>query len=457
MVWQHISQDVITHAAVAIAVVLLWFAGASAGSENHFAADSLSGTLARDHQSRAMYFAGQYRRTYVAYLDHHYNARVTHYDHDTRRWAFPTRVDTCIRGERPDGHNAPNLFITPDGTVHLFYGSHGHSFKYARSKRPERIDRWDIGMRVGSKGTYPYLCNTDSGRLLLFYRHGPTGGYNNPFLGVQQTDDGGRTWSQIEKPLTFRKGCKIYGNNALYDPLRKRVHLVLSVPGAPKPRWRKDRWKRYYCQYDPATRRVHAANGRAIGPTAKEADFTANNGRLVEGGIIDMCLHESVLCFLFRAGTDGIGFGRWDGRKLTRHLIPAEKLRDVRVASTQLLTPDGETFHIYALRRVPDSTIRRHLDLWVWTSRDQGKTWTNGRCLVDCRRRKLGHGLNGLNMTMDYSGSGPLFIVQQMPDFEVPWLQNLTPSEKEIWGRRLSGDLKLYALDANGHFVANGR
>ena len=163
----------------AVAGVLLWSALASAGAPTYFADDSVSGTLAPDHQSRAMYFAGKHRRTYVAYLDHHYNARVTYYDHDATRWAFPVRVDTCIRGRYPDGHNAPNLFVTRDGTVHLFYGSHGHSFKYARTKSPERIGDWVAGMRVGGNGTYPYFCETDSGELLVFYRYGPTGGYKN--------------------------------------------------------------------------------------------------------------------------------------------------------------------------------------------------------------------------------------------------------------------------------------
>ena len=441
----------------AMAGVLLWSAAASAGAPRHFADDSLSGTLAPDHQSRAMYSAGKHRRTYVAYLDHHYNARVTYYDHDTGRWTFPVRVDTCIRGRHPDGHNAPNLFVTRDGTVHLFYGSHGHSFKYARTKKPERIDEWDVGMRVGDRGTYPYFCETESGDLLVFYRYGPTGGYDNPFLAVQRTGDGGKTWSPIKRLVTFEKGCKIYGNNALYDPVTKRVHLVLSVPGAPHPRWRGDRWKKYYCQYDTATGRVHAANGKAIGPTAREADFVANSGPLAGRGIIDMCLHDSVLYFLFRAGRDGIGFGRWDGRKLTRHVIGPEKIKDVRMLSVRPFTTGGTSIFIYALRRAADADIHRRLDLWVWTSRDGGKKWDDGRCLVDCRRRKLGHGLNGLNRTIAYSGTGPLFITQQMPNYDVPWLKDLPADEKKIWARRLSGDLKLFALDAEGGFVPNGR
>ena len=47
------------------------------GQSAHFAWDSLGGTLARDHQSRAMYYAGEHQRTYVAYMDHSFYARIT--------------------------------------------------------------------------------------------------------------------------------------------------------------------------------------------------------------------------------------------------------------------------------------------------------------------------------------------------------------------------------------------
>lgn len=128
--------------------------------EKFFVADAIGGTLARDHQSRAIYFEGKHKKTYVAYMDDDFYARVTCYDHSTGEWLrFPVLVDHCIAPGGPkDGHNAPNIFVTSDGTVHLFYGSHGsrgHRFKYARSTKREDISHWETGLRIGNYATYP--------------------------------------------------------------------------------------------------------------------------------------------------------------------------------------------------------------------------------------------------------------------------------------------------------------
>ena len=116
------------------AMMTVLFVAASGGAmrgedgPQHFAQDVLAGTLARDHQTRAIFHAGKHRRTYVAYLDDAFDARVTFYDHDTARWAEPVRVDTCIaetggaKGVK-DGHNSPNIWVTQAGTILLFYGS----------------------------------------------------------------------------------------------------------------------------------------------------------------------------------------------------------------------------------------------------------------------------------------------------------------------------------------------
>ena len=412
---------------------------AAAEKVNYFTHDALGGTLARDHQSRAMFFAGKHRRTYVAYLDHHFNARVTFYDHDTKRWAFPTRVDTCIRGTFPDGHNAPNLWVSKDGTVHLFYGSHNHSLKYARSRKPESIGKWQTGMRVGQKATYPYLAETTDGQLLLFYRYGPTGGYRNPFLVVHHSRDGGKTWGKATKLVTFPTGCKIW--HAAYDPIHDRVHLLLWVPVKP--------WTVLHCAYAPASGEVFALNGQPVGPIGTWKEFTANQCQVSHDRGGDMCLFDGRPYFLYRDKKRRIRFGKWAGQGLAGAEIPARNIKGLNFNTVSPQTADGKTFRFYGISVTDPPTQCNGGDLVVWTSTDAGKTWDAGKTLFD--RRKLGHGLEWVNPVMNYAGSGPVVIVSAEC---LPSGPRKGPKRFDVPHRR---DRRLYALDAEGKFIANAR
>ncbi len=67
----------------------------------HFVADSLRGTLARDHASRLVHHKDMKDRSYVTYLDHYHDVMVTCFDHGEGDWLRPVRVDCApIR----DGH-----------------------------------------------------------------------------------------------------------------------------------------------------------------------------------------------------------------------------------------------------------------------------------------------------------------------------------------------------------------
>jgi len=236
------------------------------GGDTFFTHDALGGTLARDHQSRAMFYAGKHRRTYVAYLDHHFMARVTYYDHDTKSWAWrPEVVDQCQDSYCfKDGHNAPNIFVSRDGTIHLFYGSHGSVLKYARSVDPECIKQFQIGMRIGRRVTYPYLCQRKNGELLLFYRRsGPRGGYYHGHLALRRSSDNGNTWSDIHVLLRVEGGTKLCNNAVVYNAARDRVHIMPTVKST-------SGWNSYYLEYDPESSRLFSMDGTDLGTLTTE-------------------------------------------------------------------------------------------------------------------------------------------------------------------------------------------
>ena len=456
-----------------LALTALGASGEQPPAQKYFAGDALGGTLARDHQSRGIYFEGEHKRTYVAYMDHGFYARVTYYDHETDQWLdSPELVDHCIAANGiKDGHNVPNIFITDDGIIHLFYGSHGHSFKYAWSKRPEDITEWETGMRVGKNATYPYLAETTSGELLLFYRYGPTGGYNHPFLGVQHSQDKGRSWGKIRELVTFPTGCKI--SRAAYDPVHNRVHLLLDVR-----RIHPDgSWATFHCMYAPDTGKVLVLGDKVLGPLGTQEEFLENDP-MISWGMASLCLYEGTPYFVFGNEDGQRCFGYWDGKKLIRHVIPDDKITGLG-SRPVIYSEDGEVFRVYGIRDpeqqtegpslvemdgktfyrtdyygtqtyyVPESPQLHGGDLVVWTTTDRGKSWDSGKWLIAIE--KLGHRLGGSpNKVMNYPGSGPFLIVSEPTG---PWPRGIERDVHNHYDNPSRKYKKLYAVDRQGEIV----
>ena len=146
--------------------------------------DSLGGTLARDHQSRTMYFQGKHRRTYLAYMDHDFNARITFYDHDTGAWVQLVLVDDCIaevgwcKGLK-DGHNVPNLWVSKSGVIHLIYGSHGRPVV---RQNDLGVHLQDLNRVMNYSGGGPFLIISEAtGQLPEDFKVTPANHYDNPW------------------------------------------------------------------------------------------------------------------------------------------------------------------------------------------------------------------------------------------------------------------------------------
>lgn len=406
-----------------------------------FAFDSLRGTLARDHQPRAVYHAGEHNRTYVAYMDHNFDARVIYYDHDAGRWSEPVRVDDC---RTRDGHNAPALLITADGVLHLFYGCHGHPVKYARSAAPESISEWKLGTEIGSQATYTYAVQVKDGDLLLFYRFGGSGRWSP--LKMHRSANLGETWDAGRVILDYGGESWVKIRDVLYDPGRDRVHLAL---------WEGNNkyWNAYYAAFDPATGHVFAINGADLGDVATKEELVANHSAVVGNNAradIDMVLYQGVPYFILQEPLkERYYFAKWDGEKVAKTPLPVDKLGAFELFAEAGDSGDEPRFQVYALRANDPPTGFSGRDLMVWTSEDGGQTWDKGQLVVD--RRQLGHGLTGVNLTEDYPGHGPLVITQE------EWLE-ISENLPRHMGSILDDapfrfNKKLFALDAHHEFV----
>lgn len=416
--------------------------------ERHFAWDSIGGTLARDHQSRAMYFEGEHRRTYVVYMDHSFFARITYYDHDEKTWVYPAvLLDDCIRPDDrfnhayKDGHNVPNLFITGDGTIHVFYGAHGTVFRYARTKRPEDINpgNWELDRRVGSEGTYPFFSQTRDGTLHVFYRYSPTGGYKNPFLGLQMTVDNGETWGDIQKLATFPEACKIY--RGAYDPVRNRVHLLIS-PRGPLGGYH----GAVHCMYAPESGKLLSLTGAELGPMGTVESFQAGVPMVFQG-LVDFVLYEGRPHFLYEDPEGRYRFGYWgDGSWIdfpdTEGTFACLDQRPV------IHTTDGQTFRVYG---IAEWDFERELyggDIRMWESTDGGKTWSDGTLIAD--REDFNHGFQQINKVMNYSGTGPILIAAEPTG---PWPEGWEKTQFTHYDNPSRRDKRLYAFDVDGTVI----
>ncbi|MFO7974075.1 MAG: BNR-4 repeat-containing protein [Candidatus Hydrogenedentota bacterium] len=429
--------------------VVNW-AHASNVGEHHFAWDSIGGTLARDHQSRAMYYEGEHRRTYVVYMDHSFFARITYYDHDEKTWVYPAvLLDDCIRPDDrfhhayKDGHNVPNLFITRDGTVHIFYGAHGTVFRYARTKNPEDIKpgNWDVDMRVGSEGTYPFFSQTRDGTLHVFYRYSPTGGYKNPFLGLQTKVDNGTTWSEIKKLATFPDACKLY--RGAYDPVEDRIHLLIHPrgplggrPGA------------VHCIYEPESEKLLSLSEVVLGPMGTVETFQKGLPKIFHG-TVDFVLHEGTPYFLYEDKESRYHFGYWRDGAWVDFPDSEDKL-DGLAQRPALYTTDGKTFRVYG---IADWDVEREElyggDVCMWESADGGKTWSEGKVIAD--RRKFGHGFQQINKVMNYSGTGPFLIASEPTG---PWPEGWEKTQFTHYDNPSRRDKRLYAFDVDGNLIS---
>ena len=445
------------------AVLMMLLVWGAAPLPKPFVSDVSYGSLSHSNQCHAIYFAGKRRRTYVTYMNHDFDACLTYYDHDTKRWAKRVAVDDCLGPNKyKDGHNNPISRVTSDGYVHLFYGCHGSPAKYARSAAPESIAKWQTGARVGRNVTYMFTAELAGGELLLFYRSSGGKRFHAPFV-VRRSADGGKSWIDRQVVLDFGKGVA-RPSYIFYDKARNRIHLSVAnllyhgggVGNA------------YYVQYDVKTGHVYALNGKDLGRTATKEELIANHSRIAgrntpksKGyGNARPCVHEGTPYFILtdRHGREPLYFARWDGRKLARTLIPPEKIGGKLIGSRALHTTDGKTFRMYGFCVTTPSKKDKGGDLKVWTSRDGGRTWDSGKTLAD--RRMLGHGLQQLELVRNYPGDGPFLIVSEAYK-ATPKGFKLTPAEKRRarssghYDNPMRANTRFYALDVDGKFIAS--
>src|SRR5689334_1300365 len=193
---------------LAFAVVLL----AAVLAPSYAAEAAQTGTLGEGAWSwfadpRAVYHAGQHKRTYVGWVGTHGDIRVLSYDYGTKT------ITTALlqNGVQADDHADPAILVRPDGRLQVFYSAHNGSLMFYRvSTHPEDITSWGPVQFIppSTPGGYTYpnpIHLAAEHRTYLFWRAGD-GSPTNSAQVFSTHADGNDTWSAPQTLIAGQDG-----------------------------------------------------------------------------------------------------------------------------------------------------------------------------------------------------------------------------------------------------------
>lgn len=148
---------------------------------------------------RAIYYQGEFKRTYTGWVDSSGSIVVAYFDHDSGEMSRHILHNQLER----DDHDNPAFLMDPEGKLMIFYSKHSRHQPalLARATRPERIDSWESPQPLnlndsityaGFSDTYTYSnvvrLSDEDNKLYLFWR----GSDFKP--NYSTSSDYGRTW-----------------------------------------------------------------------------------------------------------------------------------------------------------------------------------------------------------------------------------------------------------------------
>ena len=309
------------------------------------------------------------------------------YDHTTGQVSKPRVI--CDKAGVNDPHDNPSLMIDDEGYICVFVSGRGRSrpgFKY-RSRKPYSIDHFD---RISEEEmTYPQPWNTEQGYLHLFTKY--TGVRK---LYFERSEDG-LSWSDDELlaaiPQEAGERSGHYQTSATWNG-RKTGTFFNRHPQGNVDR----RTDLYYLETDDLGRTWTNAAGKSISiPLTERAsparihDFYSEEKNIY---IKDMGFTEEgypVGLFIrsngHEPGPDNAPYewfiAKWDGIRWHFHTITASD-HNYDMGSLYL---DGKTWRVVGPTTGSDVSPQSWGvggELEIWTSTDQGSTWTCTRQLT---------------------------------------------------------------------------
>jgi hypothetical protein len=378
---------------------------------------------------RAVYHAGQHRRTYLGWADSVRNIRVASYDHDSRLQI----IVTVAANFSSDDHDVPSLHVDYDGRILTFWSGHaGPTMFYRRTVNPEDLSSWEALRTVptNTAGTFGYTypnpirLTGENNTLWLFWR----GGNFNPTFSTT-TDR--LNWTPAVN-LIYVAGQRPYvkyvsnGVDTIHFAFTE-AHprdVVTSI---------------YYARYRAGA--FYRANGTQIA-TLAQLPLTPGQADKVYDGVssgakswtwdiaLDADQNPVIVFAAFPTDTDHrYHYARWDGARWLDHEI-------ARAGGTMSGDPAEPNYSggINLDQRDPTRAYlslqkSEHFEVEEWQTSDGGTTWTNLP-------------ITSGSVTNNYR---PLPPRQQVAgqDLDVLWMHGSYPSyvahQTALWTRVASG------------------
>jgi hypothetical protein len=177
------------------------------------------------NQPSAIFFSGQFHRTFFAYQNLRSEIIARFYDHDQHQFSQPAQIASW---PQPDDHGSPTMWIVKHGKskghILLTYSLHASPLFLKRSTRPEDISSWSDHVVLDSgKCTYQSMVEDSNGKIFIFY----TIQTDRRILAYRTSVDGGFHWGPAQKLIDFGPGTFVYAAPAIAK--RKKICISWTI------------------------------------------------------------------------------------------------------------------------------------------------------------------------------------------------------------------------------------
>lgn len=213
-------------------------------------------------------------RTIMAYMGREGDPFIAVCDHNNNNsWSNPLQV-----GDDPvqDPHNYPQIVQTYDGSVHVFYGAHNNSLRYAYTPIPNDLNHWEDKVLDIDAVSYPMPFVDNEGEIYIFYRKTLKACIDyscdydpypfRPMYYVKSADDG-KTWSQpvlaIERWDMDDHMNEIYVGKIMQQGKSDKWHIGWTLAGGDKHDV--NHMDLYHAVFNTKDDQFYSASGSPIG------------------------------------------------------------------------------------------------------------------------------------------------------------------------------------------------
>lgn len=369
----------------------IWYSNQPQGDKYVYKYSGGLGTYCAKHRPFAVY-ARQANKTFFCYggtvpgnktLLH----MVSYYDHANGQLPRPTIL---LDKKTTDAHDNPVIALDADGYVWIFSSSHGTARPsyVCRSTEPYSIDKFEHILTTNFSYTQPYWFD-DFGFVFLHTI------YAGGRMLFEMTSPDGRQWSEPQKLSAIEKG-----HYQISWPHGKKLATAFNFH--PQPKGLNWRTNLYYMETDDFGKTWRTASGEKLElpltqpqNAALVYDYRAEGKNVYMKDLAFDAQGRPVILFLTSGGWESGPINnprvwrtaRWTG---SRWELRGQITSDNNYDTGSLYIENNGLWRIIGPSQTGPQPFNTGGEVAMWTSRDQGATWSMVRQLT--RNSQYNHG-----------------------------------------------------------------